>query len=109
MIRRADLDSRWQIEDDSLIASPGLAPGRLNSLTHSERKVRLSLRECFGTVFVFEHGPVFGCRLLSQLPDDLGVSDCEVHRLLLRVPKDNFAETRACSVVHVHNSTLGAG
>lgn len=108
VIRRCNFYSCWKVEDYSLVSHASLPPGGFDSLANFQSKFWLRLRESFRTVLISDLHIVLLGVLISELPDDLRMSDCEFQSLSFCVLEDDFTEHGGRCIVHVHNDVFCA-
>lgn len=81
VVRRPNLDSRRQVEDDTIFASSRLAPCRFNCLADLDGELRFRLGERLRAVLVLEFCTVFCRALFRQLTNKLRMFDGQGNRL----------------------------
>lgn len=109
VIRRTDLDSCGEVEDDLLLHPlPRLPPRLHNSTTHLHSVLLLRLAERLRAVLVPKPRPVFRRVFVDEGRDELRVGDSEGKGLGRSVAEDDGAEGGAEGVVHVDYDALGS-
>ncbi len=83
MVRRRNLHSSRQVENDTIVTSTRFTPRRFDSFADLDSEFWFSLGESLWAVFIFENGAVFCRALFRYLPHELGMLHCELNCLFL--------------------------